>query len=188
MGLFSKKEQEIKKPVPVTLPRLPELPEFPNFDEYPTSRDSIPQLPSFPNNPLGEKFSQDTIKQAVTGKKEGEGDFEADDYEDDEMHMMPEPPIEKMPEDFSPGKKEIAYKFKGKTFETEPLFIRIDKFEESMKTFEKAKEKISEIGHMLNEIKKIKEEEEQQLSSWEREMQTVKEQIEKIDRELFSKL
>ncbi len=38
------------------------------------------------------------------------------------------------------------------------------------------------------EIKKTKQEEEGELNSWEREMQIVKQEIEKIDKELFSKL
>ncbi|MCK5605767.1 hypothetical protein KAR91_27980, partial [Candidatus Pacearchaeota archaeon] len=70
----------------------------------------------------------------------------------------------------------------------EPVFIRIDKFEEALKIFRQTKEKAEEIEKMLYDIKKIKEEEDKELNFWENEAQAIKEQIEKIDSKLFSKL
>jgi len=70
----------------------------------------------------------------------------------------------------------------------EPIFIRIDKFEESLKVFEKVKEKISEIEHLLRETKELKEQEQLELSNWEQEIQKLKLQIEKVDEDIFSKI
>lgn len=192
MGWFSNdKKEEAKKlpsrpiqelPTLPELPKLPELPSLPDTDE----KEPIHQLPSFPNNPLGEKFSQDTIKDAVTGKKEG--DEEGADESDNDEQMIPAPPIHNMTSEPSPYNKPNQYRIKSRTEEAEPIFVRIDKFEESLDIFQKTKEKISDIDEMLREIKKIKEEEEEQLNAWEKEIQKVKEQIGKIDQELFSKL
>ena len=41
---------------------------------------------------------------------------------------------------------------------------------------------------MLKNVKKLKEEEEKELSDWEVDIQTTKEQIERVDKELFSKI
>ena len=41
---------------------------------------------------------------------------------------------------------------------------------------------------MLKNIRKIKEEEEAELEMWEKEMQLIKNQIEKVDKDIFSKV
>ena len=206
MGLFGNREKE-EKQLP-ELPKLPELPrlpgqEFPNAPtvsygqrEFPTlpkfDRESkdIHELPSFPTSKLGEKFSQSTIKNAVTGEEEvEEPEEEADEFE--EFQMMPEPLGEsKIERRVIPMTKEWEMPMiEQKRVRTdEPIFIRIDKFEESLKVFEKVKEKISEIEHLLRETKELKEQEQLELSNWEQEIQKLKLQIEKVDEDIFSKI
>ncbi len=188
MGLFKKKEKKEEKKEIQKLPELPKLPEIPEtedinepFEEpFNSEENRIPMLPSFPNGSLGNKFSQDTIKEAVAGKKEVMG-VEADEFPEDEIQMMPKPPIK--------GRKTIKRFYTevetGK--ETEPIFIRIDKFEEGFRTFEGVKKQVSEIENMLKDLKNIKEKEEKELEFWEGEIKQIKEKIEKIDRNIFSK-
>ena len=184
MGLF-KKERKNKKEkerggiprLPELPPRLPELPEFSGIGE--SFGEDIPQLPSFPNGSLGNKFSQDTIKKAVTGKKEAE-DIYADEFVEEEMQRMRRPLVRER--EYSQFEKQTAVK------ETEPLFVRIDKFEESSKILEEVRKKISDIEKMFRDIKKIKEDEENELGFWEEEITKIKEKIEKIDKNIFSKL
>jgi peptidoglycan hydrolase CwlO-like protein len=175
MGLFKKKEKESKKKEVSSLPELPRLPDFP---ERASPITSIPQLPSFPMSSLGEKFSQNTIKEAVTGKKEDEEVFDADEFAETEedMRMMPKPLG--------------IRRFGGepKPSNVEPVFIRIDKFEESLQIFEKTKKQILEIENMLKNIQKIKDEEEKELEYWENEINSIKGQIEKVDKDIFSKI
>jgi len=187
MGWFNKKEKKIEKKVPLTLPELPKLPELPPIEDETTNKNFIHQLPTFPNNSIGEKFSQDTIKDAVTGKEDGEGVLDADELAKDKTQEMPKPLKNSLTKELSFPERRTSYKVKT-TQEAEPIFVRIDKFEESLELFEKSKERLLEINEMLKEIKKIKQEEEEQLNSWEREMQIVKQEIEKIDKGLFSKL
>lgn len=73
MALFKKRDETKVKDFSKLpeLPRLPELPELPE-NEYPDENDfsgKVPQLPRFPNDSMGRKFSQNTIREAVTGKK-----------------------------------------------------------------------------------------------------------------------
>lgn len=186
MGLFNKKKKkEEKKEVP-SLPELPKLPELPSLSNE-KNLEPIHQLPSFPNDSLGEKFSQNTIKKAITGKKGGESALEMDDDSEEELeeHGMSRGHLNKQTRREIPENFESAIR---KVKETEPIFIRIDKFEESLNLIEKTKKQILEVEKMLKDIKKIKEDEEEELEVWEREIQTAKEQIGKVDEDIFSKI
>jgi len=207
MGLFNKEKKEEKEDFP-KLPELPRLPDLPRFDD----EKGLPQLPSFPRNSFGEKFSQNTIKDAVSGRKEGDSfeKVDADEFaEEDEMEneqMMQKPSGRKlmsMESDENSDEDEFRQfqKFERKVMEApsfstpgnsykkgEPIFIRLDKFEESLKIFEKTRNQISEIEDVLKEIKRIKEQEEKELMFWEQELQNMKKQIEKVDKDIFSRV
>jgi hypothetical protein len=237
MGLFGKKDkkEEIKR-VSQTIPELPELPklpELPPMHSFSNEEDEhLPQLPTFPNNSLGNKFSQNTIKEAVAGKKEDEEVFDAEDFPEEHMGMMQKPlkksfskeyetyeqSITSKPEkSFSkeydeddslpeiegkyersipavktkPQPKEVSQDFAVKNYMTkkaEPVFIRIDKFEESMKIFQDIRSQISEIEKLIKNTKEIKAKEEEELKSWETEVQAVKNQIEKVNQDIFSRV
>ncbi len=208
MGLFKKSENKkevsnYQKDFPPKLPELPKLPDFPELEnsqnENPEEKFSLPQLPSFPNSSLGEKFSQNTIKEAVSGGKEVNSEDEAEDFDMDDYEgsMMPMSPDE-MQSSIMSHDGEISTTLKPtkgytqkqyiSTKNSEPVFIRLDKFEESLEIFKDAKEQISEIEHLLKDIKELKEKEEEELNSWEDEIQGIKKQIEKVDQDIFSKI
>ncbi|MBT4375909.1 hypothetical protein HOD29_00855 [archaeon] len=181
MALFKKKKEDERAPVLPKLPELPSLPDFPRTDSQ-----EIHQLPTFPTSSLGEKFSQDTIKEAISGKEEHFGLPEVEhskpmDYPEEfhpqEMPTIEMPKLESVPEP-APTHSRTA----------EPIFIRIDKFEESLNIFNQAKEQISEIEHMLENTKELKQKEEEELNSWVEEIQKLKTQVEKVDRDIFSKV
>jgi len=207
MGLFgNKKRAEVD-----TIPRLPELPKIPgqksstiprlpddkndeimNFNDEDTK---VHQLPSFPSNNLGNKFSQETIKNAISREEADEG-MES---------VVPQPPqiqikkevqkkeipkigVPKIRESKEGNIKMPKVSERPKVKENEPIFIRIDKFEESLKIFSRVKDKISDIEKLLNETKDLKNKEEEELSSWEEAVQKLKLQIEKVDEDIFSKV
>jgi len=74
------------------------------------------------------------------------------------------------------------------TKKIEPVFVRLDKFQMTIQTFEEIKAKIEEIEDVLRKTSEIKVKEEQELSEWEREIQVIKSRIELIDRNVFNKL
>jgi len=188
MGLFSKKKKEIKKEVEPSLPELPKLPEF-NSQSKP--HDQIHQLPSFPSNSFGDKFSQDSIKDAVSGRRGGKEDIYADDFQDEMMQeplhesRMRELDDEVEMEEMSPMERR---RFKSSTMETGSIFIRIDKFEEGLRILNETKRKISEVEHTLSEIKHVREREEEQLSKWEHNIDAMKNHIDKVDQNIFSRV
>ncbi|MBS3076486.1 hypothetical protein J4481_01970 [Candidatus Pacearchaeota archaeon] len=206
MGWFNKNKKEEGIPKLPSLSRLPELPQqsqrnislpqLPSLEnqnsQMPFQRDQLQQLPSFPMSELGNRFSQNAIKEAVSGGEKGDGDFEADEFDlddEEENQMMPlETPIKMQTEK---RKIEIPSEFRTGTSrirKAEPIFIRIDKFEESLHLFEKTKEKIKDIETLLGETKRIKEGEEKELEAWENEIQLIKNQIEKVNQDIFSKV
>ncbi|MFA4952867.1 MAG: hypothetical protein WC584_01445 [Candidatus Pacearchaeota archaeon] len=199
MGWFEKKESKERRTS--SIPELPNLPEFPSLPELPNlnyKRDlkEIHQLPSLPNNYFGNKFSQNAIKDAVSGDEEDEGVFNADEFEDEERTMQK--PLENkifpirrksLTREIKAG--EIPEEFEAaasKVRKAEPIFVRIDKFEEALHLFEKTSSRILEIEKMLRDIKRIRDEEEKELEAWENEVQLIKQEIEKIDKDIFSKI
>ena len=122
-----------------------------------------------PTNPYGKAYQAANVPVATTQIQLNE-----------EFTPMKQMPLQKEPKEFpltTPRSKEA-----------EPIFIRIDKFEESLKIFEETKKQIKELGHMLHETKELKAKEDQELSSWETELQELKSRIGKVDDDLFSKI
>ncbi|MFA5071846.1 MAG: hypothetical protein WC511_05810 [Candidatus Pacearchaeota archaeon] len=173
MGLFKKKEKKGEVPKLPELPTLPELPRLPEFEKF---EEKLPQLPSFPNGDLGNRFSQNTIKEAITGKREEE--VSAEEMEE-EIPMMRQPRVKEENE---------TYFEKSMPANSEPIFIRMDKFEDGSKSFEEVKKKVVEIEKMLAGVKQIKEDEEKELQSWADEIMQIKEKLEKVDEDIFSKV
>lgn len=199
MGWFNKKKKEGKEDKIPSLPEIPKLPVLPRLNvpsENPyLENKSIPQLPSYPRNSFDEKFSQNAIKGAVSGEKEDEFNevYKANESFKKDEGMMPTPYEKIVERNTMPSDEYISSpkKFTGtlrKTRNAEPVFIRMDKFEESLEVFENAKSKVKELEEMLRGIKKIKEEEERGLQEWETEIQNIKGHLDKLDRDLFSKL
>ena len=194
MGLFKRKrKKEIGQD---NVPSLPELPELPEYSRLETKKiQSVSRLPQAPPNSPEEKFSQNKIDETVSGEEGDKEAWKADDFaREQEMQTMQKPlkePITKQYLENAEEEKEIPEEFrqvaKG-VKRIEPLFIRIDKFEDSLKNFNKIKTKVLEIDKLLKEVKEVKEKEEGELTSWEEKIQIIKKQIEKIDKNLFSKV
>tara|TARA_Y100000310_G_scaffold336450_1_gene421023 strand:+ start:360 stop:1013 length:654 start_codon:yes stop_codon:yes gene_type:complete len=70
----------------------------------------------------------------------------------------------------------------------EPIFVRIDKFQEAQKDFKYIKIKIKEIESVLKKVKTIKEKEEAEISSWSQDLEKLKARLAEIDANIFDKL
>ena len=197
MGFFGKNKKEVRKEASYSLPELPKLPDFPPFEKEEKIKYS---LPIFPSSSLGTKFSRDTIKGAVSGDEDesfDEDEFD-DEYEMSQIQMkkpmtreIEDQPLKSFEKEFP--KKHYEKNVK-RTFESsapapqEPIFVRIDKFEDSLKIFSNTKKKLSEIEKTLDEMRKVREKEEAELREWENEIRLMKGHIEKVDRDVFSKI
>lgn len=243
MGWFNKKQNVAQQPLQQQggMPELPSLPDLPDLPElnFNDKKESLPQLPSFPNSSFGEKFSQNTIKDAIKGKpqktfdytpeeKIGEGFSRANEFAPKKMQMMPKTQkfrfqkperTREVEEEFEfPSTKEIKgqeeFNFEDISLESnpnkdfsftqtptkdfreekdyyekkEPVYIRVDKFEEALKTFEKTKKEIIEIEKILSDITQVREDEDRELENWQKDVLKIKEQIEKVDQDIFSRV
>lgn len=192
MALFKKSDDKKGTSMPPLpeLPKLPELPELPEIPSMEMNETEFPQLPSFPRSSLGNKFSQDTIKDAIAGRKEEGVGSDADEFVEEEDVQRMQEPIRGFQKTREIGELPMRSSYPAVTAmgKTEPIFVRLDKFEESMKLFEKTKEQLSEIQRTLSQIKRTKEQEDKEIQFWEQEMQRMKEQIERIDKDIFSRL
>ena len=217
MGWFKKNKEEKQE----DSAKLPELPKLPGLSQEGISEEDykLPSLPRYPANSLGDKFSQNTIKEAVSGEKEDfEEEMEDEANESEEMEEMPRlpkgpltkeirapvrnpslPSLKEMEKEFQPMETlRIPTASKPRTRELdrfsqvetneEPVFIRIDKFEESLKIFDKIKKQITGVEKLLSDIKDTKEQEEKELENWESKLGEMKNQIEDVDKNIFSKL
>ncbi|MDD5700197.1 MAG: hypothetical protein PHH00_03330 [Candidatus Nanoarchaeia archaeon] len=192
MTLFKKKKEEMRAVDEIpSLPELPRLPELPNLssDNFQFKPNALPR---FPPSTFGNKFSQNTIKDAVSGGKEVNEEFANESEEVQTMPKLPKGPLtreldeeesfeEEMPR--IPSRPLSDYRQKA-----EPMFVRLDKFEESLESFEKIKKQFAGVESLLEEIRRVREEEGKELGEWQSRLQTMKNQIDKIDRDIFSKI
>jgi hypothetical protein len=57
-----------------------------------------------------------------------------------------------------------------------------------MKIFHDIKTQVSEIENLIKMTKEVKAKEEEELTSWQNEIQAIKDQIEKVNQDIFSKI
>ena len=199
MGLFSKKKKEEED-----LTSLPELPDasskemnFPSANGLPPLEQNseitgLPDLetntlPTLPDSEAGKSFNQQAIKDAVTEPSHLNSRFQKSKF----APVNPSQTIPNLPPKILPGGTrtlELNDHVPKSAKKAEPVFIRLDKFQTTVETFEEIKEKITDIEELLKRTKEIKQQEEQELNEWEREIQIIKSRIETIDRNIFNKL
>ncbi len=68
------------------------------------------------------------------------------------------------------------------------VFIKIDKFRSARKSLEEINYRIEEISDLLKKIRETKLREEQELSSWEKEVETLKSRIQDVTENIFEKV
>ena len=158
MGWFSKKE------------KVPELPPAPKFPELPKSEEKeTHELPSLPNN-LGENLNHAIVKSAVDDFSEGEAAIPAPPKQEPEKRTLE---ISEEPE---------------KTKEAEPIFVRIDRFQEAQKNFKEIKNKVSSIEKILRRVREKKEKEDREISLWVQDLEKIKARLAEIDSEIFNQI
>ncbi len=162
MGLFSsKKKKERDEP--------PELPPFPetissNIPPMKHSKKELPPLPSFPSSKTGERISNHAAKESI--KNAGQEKVEA------RRKIRTREIGEPLPKQKQKG----------------PVYVRINKYKESLNNFQDIKQNIIEIENQLKNIKDVKKKEEQELEKWQQEINNAKAKIDQVDQTLFQEL
>jgi len=193
MGLFNKKEDVPEIP---TAPSLPDLPKIPREE----AKKELPELPSFPTTPKNENFNQEMVKTAVADSSPPEE--KESEVSIPEIPTVPESKRESESSLFSPPKLEFPTPSIQKeeisitpqlvqtpiTRDSDPIFVRIDKFQDSQKNFNSVKQKVGEIESVLRKIKEVKMKEESELKAWTDDVEKIKTKLAEIDADIFSQI
>jgi hypothetical protein len=70
----------------------------------------------------------------------------------------------------------------------EPVFVRIDKFQQAKNDFEEIRKKVSEIEKVLGKIKEVKSREEKELEEWSQNVEKLKLRLIEIDSGIFNQI
>ena len=175
-------------------------------DDLLDSDEEIHNLPSFPDSPMKKGFNQIAIKDAVKTDEIKDDlpkmlDFPREESER-EIHSMHKSRIIEM-EEWQPHPKhkkprdlnlpeEVHMRMHEHPEHHEhdkhgPIFVRLDRFEEARDSLALIKEKLKDIEELLHTIREVKTKEDQELSSWEKEMQAVKDRVNAITTDIFEK-
>jgi hypothetical protein len=196
------------------LPDLPPnpnlIPSIRDFDRpmMPSSYSSpemneIHSLPTFPDSPSKKGFSQSAIKDAVSQRQSSKippppsqnfRSIEMEEWQPEESDAptfpsMPQrevreitpPPIYPSPE-AGIRSPPTPSQFLNPN---RPIFVKIDKFKSARESLDTVKEKLTEIDELLKMIRDVKHKEDQELVSWEKEMENIKSRISHVSTEIF---
>jgi len=192
-----KKEQETQEEIP-KLPGLPEpvkfsLPTLPEPISNETQKD-LPELPTLPELKTETNFNPNIIKQEIMAPKKEMQKSQFNNINPSSIKTSNQPTYHQppnYPQQIKSQKAITSLKInppKSRIKEAEPIYVRLDKFEASLESFEEIKRKITEIEEILRKTKEVKQKEEQELEEWEREIQIIKSRITAIDKTIFNKL
>lgn len=206
MSWFSKKKDDEKLEVPPRLPDLPELPDSSNKFFLEGNENQEPEMPELPELPeieisplptLPSSQNQDQIMQAINPR-----------IDNQKMQISRFAPLPQ-PKEYEPlqmTKSEALASIRLKTkllplktkpnqeqstdisSKKEPIYVRLDKFESAIQSFEEIKNKIIDIERLLIKTEEIRAEEVKELEEWERELQTLKSRLDSIDKTIFKEL
>ena len=181
MSWFGKKEKKGVKVISNS-----ELPPFPDeFDQdkgLPEIKNELPPLPSFPQSKTSSKLSEEIVKQAIKVSKSPE--IEEPEESIEASHS---PLTQEIDEDIPTPKFQPQETIRTSQ-KIEPVYVRIDKYQESLQAFSDIKKKIIEIESVLKEVKELKQKEDSELQEWTDEIQKAKLKLGEIDSALFQKL
>jgi len=191
MGFFTKDKKDASRET-AGLNNLPELPKLPEIKaNQDTPKKILPSLPELPNAPASSKLQEIPITRSFSLSPSSIPEKRTIELPDGykksvkpfKSSLLPTPiaPI-------APVTSTTLTNYPASNFSREPLFIKIDKFQDALKRFQEVKSKVAEIEESLREIRAIKEKEEQELKLWEEEIHSVKEKVDSIDSSLFDKI
>lgn len=193
-----------KKDTDGELPNLP-LSSSPSIRDYQRTmlppiehqeNQEINGLPSFPDSLMNKGFSQSMIKSAV-------------EDEDKDLPELPEwnqEPLQTKPirtvelDEWTPKSSPKSQMYPNKSSTTEnlrmappnsqmndkrPIFVKLDKFKEARDSLVKISEKLDQMDELLKMVKDLKSKEDEEISSWEKDIESIKSRILFINKEIF---
>lgn len=71
---------------------------------------------------------------------------------------------------------------------TEDVYVKIDRFHSARKALTSARNKLAEIEEVMRKIRETRMREEQELASWEKDIDSVKSRVEDVTKNIFEKI
>lgn len=185
--LWGKKEDDAGLPdLPMRRSSIPMMRErFDSMDHEDMS--AVQNLPSFPDSPMARGFSQSAIKDAVeTGDLPELPDFDGgDSFGSTDTHEMEEWKPRVMPPSTMRAMPKAEQVESPRVNKRGSVFVKLDKFENARSSLEVIKEKLTEVDELLKTIREVKRKEDEEISLWEREMDSIKVRINNITSDIF---
>ena len=69
--------------------------------------------------------------------------------------------------------------------EEKPVFVKIDKYRESVKTINSIKSKLEEADNLLKNLMRLRQDEERELDEWQNTLNEIRQRLLKVDKDLF---
>ena len=104
-----------------------------------------------------------------------------------EAPLLPPPKKEEVHELTEEYEKQVIEIARPQKKEKNEIFVKIEKFQSARKSLEMIEKQIEEIDQLLKKIRETKIREEQELSSWENEITSVKARIDEVTKSIFEK-
>jgi len=87
-----------------------------------------------------------------------------------------------------PNHSEDLIKHSANAKEIEPIFVRIDKFQNSQRQFEDIKKDVNDIEKTLRKVKEAKVKEDTEISNWTNDLEKIKARLSEIDSDIFDQV
>ena len=195
MGLFKKKREELP-PEDFSLPEPTAMPpeDFSGFEDLPELPD-LPPIDDFEAGRIKQEFRDPRMQLPAQrrGEKMKPVRIEMEDYEIqalpmasprmDMQNMQPEYPAP-FPTTFSGQAQQPARRIISPI--ERPIFVKIEKFRDSIENIHQIKNKLKSASSLIQKIKEIRQREDYELTSWEKELGELKTKLDSVDKKLFS--
>lgn len=126
---------------------------------------SLPPLPEFPSleSVSGPSYTPTVSRPPMAPPRPS--------FEIPSRAPMPRPPMPSRAPPISDGEK--------------PLFVKIDKYRNALKAIDNLKSKIREAEGVLAEVSSVRQQEDQKLDEWRKDLRDIREKLLTIDQNLF---
>jgi len=201
--MFGFKKKDKMSELPDLMPSAPSMRDYqrvqlPPIEPLSEEKEEIHSLPSFPDSPMSKGFSQSAIKSAV-GEPERENSDEMKEWSANPKDLPPMPRSpraiemdEWSPQTMSMPREEMRLppppmhlSNSSSTDSKRPLFVKLDKFREARDSLAKISEKLDQMDELLKMIKEVKAKEDEEITSWEHDMENIKARISLVNKEIF---
>lgn len=111
--------------------------------------------------------------------------FGLDNVEKEELQQKPRYETDQVEGPYQPSKPIIQDTFRSSISQEKPIFIKLENYKDVFSSLESIRKKIRDAESMLDNLNRLKAEEERALESWKSQVESLKNKLLDIDKKLF---